>query len=136
MLLLLVSLAFAQETEFYLETPTVAARGELSALMDVAEEAGWSARVVRRYELGDGQVTTFRADGTATIYRAGERIELDETGKQRGRQAFRCIRSLTVERGADGRLRAEVTAETEIRQETLRRTYTRFALPRREVRDE
>ncbi|MCB9793348.1 MAG: hypothetical protein H6741_11565 [Alphaproteobacteria bacterium] len=54
MLLLLVSLAFAQETEFYLETPTVAARGELSALMDVAEEAGWSARVVRRYELGEG----------------------------------------------------------------------------------
>ncbi|MCB9745655.1 MAG: hypothetical protein H6740_23965 [Alphaproteobacteria bacterium] len=54
--LLALNLAFAQGASYYLESPTVSARGELSTLLDIAEDAGWSARIIRRYELGEGWI--------------------------------------------------------------------------------
>ena len=52
--------AHAQEGSgvYYLESPTVGARADLADLLAVAEEEAWSARVVRRYELGEGWTYT------------------------------------------------------------------------------
>ncbi|MCB9763145.1 MAG: hypothetical protein H6739_25435 [Alphaproteobacteria bacterium] len=100
-----VALAASSEG-FYLETPPASARGDLTALQQLAESKGWESRVVRRYELGEGWTWVVVVEGfeDESDARAAADLLADQGGRgvavyrREGRTGVR----LTADGGPDG----------------------------------
>ena len=111
------------------------------ALMDIATQSStYMGRLRRDVEGARGlrigaegkELLVQRLDGTAVIYKVGERIELSSDGKQRGRERFRLLVELEVRQG-HGSL---VEVRAAFARGEVRRVHVRTAAPRREGRDD
>lgn len=81
---LALSVSVARADEYYLEAPAVADRAAAAKMEQVAEAAGFDARIVRRFRLGKGWefvVLVERLGGEAEAAAAASRLERELGGK-------------------------------------------------------
>lgn len=91
-LFVVASLAFAGQVaaddtaEFYIETPGVSARADVVAIQQVANEQGWTSRILRRYSQGEGWRYVLLVEGfsdavsaeqAADVLSASSAVEVD-----------------------------------------------------------
>jgi hypothetical protein len=113
--------------------------GLQSTLIDMENQAAGYLGSFRRdveaaksLEVREDRVLVHRLDGSAVIYRAGERSVLDAEGTQSGREVFGLLRGLSAKR-IGGQVHVEARFFLDLYWGQVARTFRRAAAPRREV---
>jgi prepilin-type N-terminal cleavage/methylation domain-containing protein len=110
-----------------------------STLIDFENQAASYLGALRRdvegakgLDVRKDRVLVHLLDGSAVIYRAGERTVLDAQGKQRARELFSLLAALSAEQDGAG-VRVEARFAIDLHWGQVQRTFRKAATPRREV---